>query len=250
MSQELTLTKTASLLPSEDEFKQLQSMAKTASQSAYYKAFGGYENIFMITAAARELGIPPIMALNGGLHNIQGKVEISARILNSLIRTHKHSIKVLESSGKACRLEGKRADNADTCQVSYTLDDAKAAGLLGKTNWKLHTEDMLWARAISKLARRLFPDVIGTAYVEGEIRESKIEHIDAEEVEAVVVTSGKTLASLAVQLAPDGDALLAEEYLTKYCAHWGKSVEEVEEIYEDRTKFEKEFGKWRSKKAA
>jgi hypothetical protein len=35
-----------------------------------------------------------------------------------------------------------------------------------------YPEDMLYNRALSRLARRLFADVIGTSYIEGEIREA------------------------------------------------------------------------------
>lgn len=45
--------------------------------------------------------------------------------------------------------------------------------------WAKYPEDMIYARALSRLARRLFADVIGTAYVEGEIREEKLEMSDA-----------------------------------------------------------------------
>ena len=52
----------------------------------------------------------------------------------------------------------------------------------GGGGWEKYASDMLFARCISRLARRLFADVISTAYVEGEIdrEESKPE-------EAVVV---------------------------------------------------------------
>jgi hypothetical protein len=46
---------------------------------------------------------------------------------------------------------------------------------------------MLYARAMSRLARRLFSDVIGTAYVEGEIRDTieKPEYLQQVECEEI-----------------------------------------------------------------
>ena len=44
-----------------------------------------------------------------------------------------------------------------------TMEDAKRAGLLGKTSWQRYPEDMLFARALSRGARRFCPDALGGA---------------------------------------------------------------------------------------
>jgi hypothetical protein len=55
-----------------------------------------------------------------------------------------------------------------TC--SFSLSEAKRAGLTGAV-WQKYQEDMLFWRALSRLARQLFPDVIKGCYVQGEIQE-------------------------------------------------------------------------------
>lgn len=159
------------LLPNINEFQMFQTIAKTAQMSGLYKGVGEESKIFMILLAARELGVSPMLALNGGIWNIQGKIEISARLMNSLIRRAGHSLEIKECSNKACTLKGKRIDNGDMAEASFTIEEAQAAGLANRDVWKKYTQDMLYARAMSRLARRLFSDVIGTAYVEGEIRD-------------------------------------------------------------------------------
>ena len=167
-------------LPQEAEFRQLQVIANTAMQSAAYKMHGSEANIFVILLAARELGVAPMQALNGGLWNIQGRVEISARLMSSMIRRAGHSIKIVTSDSRECVLEGTRKDNGDTFTCKFTIEDAQRAGLIKPGGvWAKYPEDMIYARALSRLARRLFADVIGTAYVEGEIREEKLEMSDA-----------------------------------------------------------------------
>lgn len=130
----------------------------------------GPEGIFAIVETAKSLSIDPRQALGGGLYYVKGKVEMSARLMNSLIRAQKHSItRDKKSDDTICILHGKRADNGDTWTESFSLEDAKRAGLTNSPVWKNFTRDMLFARALSRLARQLFPDVIGNVYVEGEI---------------------------------------------------------------------------------
>jgi len=158
------------LLPSQQEFAMFQTIAKSAKSSGLY---GGDENkIFMVMLAARELGISPLLALNGGIWNIQGKIEISARLMNAMIRRGGHTMEI-KSSKDECSIKGKRADTGEEHTEIFTLEMAKRAGLDKSNVWQKYAEDMLYARCMSRLARRLFPDLIGTAYVEGEIREAK-----------------------------------------------------------------------------
>lgn len=159
-------------MPSAQEFQMLQVIAKNAQDSGLYAGVGQQAKIFMVLLAARELGISPMLALNGGIWNIQGKIEISARLMNGLIRRAGHSLKIIRSDDECCTLKGTRTDG-DSFEVSFTKEDATKAGLWGNNTWKKYPADMLYNRCMSRLARRLFSDVIGTAYVEGEIREAK-----------------------------------------------------------------------------
>jgi hypothetical protein len=130
----------------------------------------GPEGIFAIVETAKSLNIDPRQALGGGLYYVKGKVEMSARLMNSLIRAQKHSItRDKRSDDTICILHGKRADNGDTWTESFSMADAQRAGLANNAVWKNFARDMLFARALSRLARQLFPDVIGNVYVEGEL---------------------------------------------------------------------------------
>ena len=169
-----------SLVIQNNDMQILQMIATTAHKSGLYNGVGGMEKILMVLLAAHDLGLKPTIALNGGIWNIQGKIEISARLMTSMIRRAGHSLKVTESTDKVCTIYGKRADNGDHEELSFTIEDAVKAGLAGRDVWKKYPVDMLYARAMSRLARRLFPDVIGTAYVEGEIRDGDIQQAEVE----------------------------------------------------------------------
>lgn len=166
----MTTENLPSLLPSQSDMNTFQMIAKSAQASGLYAGIGGEAKIFMIMLAARELGISPLLAINGGIWNINGKIEISARLMNSMIRRAGHSIKVIYSDDQKCTLLGKRTDG-DTFECTFTIDEAAKAGLTGRDVWKKYASDMLYNRCMSRLARRLFPDVIGTAYIEGELSE-------------------------------------------------------------------------------
>lgn len=159
------------LVPSQQNLQSLEFMAKNAHQSKFYASLGGEAGIMSIMLLARELNVPPMIALSGGIWNIQGKVEMSARLMNMKIREAGHKMEI-ECSHTFCKIKGIRKDTGESNTVTFTIEDAQRAGLASRDVWKKNPDDMLFARCLSKLARRLFPDVIGNCYVENEIRES------------------------------------------------------------------------------
>ena len=127
--------------------------------------------IFSIIQKAKSLNMNIMEALNGGLFFVSGKVEMTSAAMNALIRSKGHSItKDERSTPECCILRGKRADNGDTWIASFSLVEAKRAGLNSPV-WSKYPDDMLFARALSRLGRQLFPDVIKGCYVQGEIQE-------------------------------------------------------------------------------
>lgn len=72
-------------------------------------------------------------------------------------------------------------DRSATCELSrdgkvvgrstYTVDDAKTAGLLGKDNWKKNPKAMLVARATAQTMRWHAPDVMVGVFTEDEIED-------------------------------------------------------------------------------
>lgn len=208
---------TSSALPSAQEFQMFQVIAKNAQDSGLYGGVGQAAKIFMILLSARELGVSPMLALNGGIWNINGRVEISARLMSSMIRRagHKMSIK---STDKECEIKGTRSDTGEEHTEIFTWEMATKAGLTGKDVWKKYPEDMLFNRCLSRLARRLFPDVIGAAYVEGEISQLKDEQLPQADCE---VNECKAALHEELVSQEQADVLLD---LWKLCSEEGKGA--------------------------
>lgn len=239
-----------SYIPAESEFQILQTVARTAAASGLYGGIGNEQKIFMVLLAARELGVPPMQAMNGGIWNIQGKIEISARLMSAMIRRAGHSMVVKHCDANKCVIEGKRADNGDTFTAQFSIEDAAKAGLANRGPWKTYAEDMLYARAMSRMARRLFPDIIGTAYVEGEIRDSKVEMVQAEVHAETKQESEEVADLLIVEFAKSFSDELPEQigkYLKKYAEHYKKTIAETISDYDENEKFLRDFQKWKVK---
>jgi len=150
------------------DIQDTQNMCAMLMKSPHYSKMGAV-GVFAIVEKARSIGVNPMDALNGGAYYVQGKVELSSALMNQLIRQGGHSItKDRKSDDTICILHGRRADNGDTWTESFSIEDAKLAGIY-KNQWLKYPKDLLFARALSRLARQLFPDIIRGTYVQGEI---------------------------------------------------------------------------------
>jgi hypothetical protein len=242
-------TSATNSIPSEHEMMVFHTMAEQAVTSKMYKNIGEKAGIMMVMLAARELGISPMMSLNGGLNIIQGKVEISARMMNALIRRAGHSITIVESSDSACKLKGRRADNGDTAEVSYTIVEAQKAGLVKPGGgWTKNPKDMCFARALSRLARQLFSDVIGIGYVEGEIKAIEAEVVPFVEEPLESTEEVEKLMDKYKNIFNSVDVPLAMQYLETVKAHFKWSMADtIKELIKDDVKLQAKFESWKSK---
>ena len=153
----------------ENEFEQIALLTQKLLKTKHYSSIGP-EGVFAIVQKAIVMGISPLEALNGGMYYVHGKVELRAHLLNHLIRSKGHSFfRDPASNDEICILHGRRGDDGQMWTESFSIEDAKKAGLANKEVWKSYPRNMLFARALSNLARMLFPEIICGCYVEGEI---------------------------------------------------------------------------------
>ncbi len=158
----------AALLPLADApvtYSTLQFIARTEFVPKALR--GRPEAVLAAVLYGRELGLGPMESL---IHVdvIDGRPSPSAELLARLIRDAGHQVEVLEASDEACRLRGTRSDTGEVLEVSFTVADAervttrehgKRIPLADTKRWREYPGDMCWARAITRLHRRLFPDM-------------------------------------------------------------------------------------------
>ena len=119
--------------------------------------------------AGAELGISPVAAMRG-VYVFDGNTTLNASLVGALIkRSGRYDYEVVKVTGKGAAIDffedGERSGRA-----TFTMEDAKQAGLTGKRNWKNYPSDMCFARAMTRGARRYCSEVfLGPIYTPDEM---------------------------------------------------------------------------------
>lgn len=127
--------------------------------------------------AGAEMGFGAFASMSN-IHIVQGKCVVGATLIAAAIKkSGKYTYRILQHTSEICELEiferGTGYDFKSIGKSSFSIEEARAAQLANKDNWKKHPADMLFARAISRAAKHHCADVFGTAvYTPGEIEES------------------------------------------------------------------------------
>lgn len=124
-----------------------------------------------------ELGIR-FMAAVRGVHVIEKKPSLSAELMQAVIeRDHgDDALRVVESTDKQCVIRyRKRGWSAGDYQTTeFSIEDAKAAGLLGKDNWRKYPKAMLRSRAIAQAAHEAFASSLLGMYTPDELGDASM----------------------------------------------------------------------------
>ncbi len=135
-------------MPIGQEMDQIISVCKVLATCPYYQKLGP-GGVLAIYLTAREMNLPLMMCLNGGLYTFSGLVSLSAQLMNMMIVNAGHRADVLQLDEKACKIKFWRSDRPkDNCtfEYEYTIEMAAKAGYLGKDNWKKTPRDMVYSR--------------------------------------------------------------------------------------------------------
>lgn len=161
-----------------------------AATSLIPKALQGKpQDVLLVLLKGAELGLKPLQALSE-IHIVDGKAGVSAKLKMALClqRPECEFFIMVTSTAEKAVYRAKRKGAPEPVEYSYSIEDAKRAGLTHKQNWLNHPAAMLRARCSSALADSVFPDLVQGVLESDELRE----------VEERVVGSGKTpLATVA-----------------------------------------------------
>jgi hypothetical protein len=134
------------------------------------KSIASQEAAFTILVTGRELGLTAMQSFRS-IHVIEGRPTMSADLMVALTKRSPECewFRLVESNAKVATYETKRRGMPAPTRLSFTIDEAKEAGLLGKDNWRKYPAAMLRARASASLCRIEYPDVMIGVYETDEL---------------------------------------------------------------------------------
>jgi len=145
--------------------QEAERMLLDRAQAYHVRKRPGCQNqdeVQMRIAAGRPFGLDRDTSLNG-FDVIQGVVAMRASLRAGLLQRHGWHWLFAKHDMSECSLiatkDGQPYLNAEGKPhvFTYTMDDAKRGKLDGKENWKMNPMDMLFARCITRLQRRVCP---------------------------------------------------------------------------------------------
>lgn len=128
------------------------------------------EAAFHIIATGRELDLTALQSLRS-IHIIDGKPTLSADLIAALCKKSSlcRYFRLVTSSDTVATYETHRHGEPSPTRLSFTMAEAQRAGLSSKDNWRKFPAAMLRARAITALARAVYPDLLAGCYDQDEI---------------------------------------------------------------------------------
>lgn len=144
--------------------------AGAIAESAFASKLGfGHPNAaaaLMVIIAGRELGLPVAASLRA-FHVIENKPTLSADAMRALVLKSGKAeyFRCTERTPERATFVTKRKGDAEEVSLTATIEEAKVAGVVKPNSaWVKYAADLLVARSSSKLARLVYPDVIGGLY--------------------------------------------------------------------------------------
>lgn len=150
-------------LPAVEEWKQLGEYADTLVKSRYLPAhIQSKDQMVAIILRARDLGVSVTLAINH-FYVVYNKVGIEAQGQLAIIRSKVPDFKFKTLTEDNTRAVVEATRGGQTERFSFTIEEAKALGLADnpkKPQWQTQRANMLWCRAVTKMGRRMFSDVL------------------------------------------------------------------------------------------
>lgn len=158
-----------------DDVKQLASAVAKAGLYGVKSA----EEAMIRMVVGMELGLSPLQSIRGVFCiNTGGKTQpgLYADLMVGVCKQHTETceyFRMIESTAQKATFETKRVGEPKPVTMSFTIEEARQAGLAGKDVWKSYPPAMLRARASSALARTVYPDLLNGLYSIEELQDMR-----------------------------------------------------------------------------
>lgn len=143
-------------------FAEMKEQAGMLVKSGFLpKAVNTAEKALAIIMAGQELNIPPMTALQN-IYVVDQKPTMAAKFMLARINMYYPGtmVEYPEQSAEKCTIRVTKPGGKPQT-FTWTIQQAQKAGLARKDNWQKYPEAMLRNRAISEMARAMFPEVLG-----------------------------------------------------------------------------------------
>lgn len=126
------------------------------------------EAVLAVVVKGMEIGVSPMAAL-ANIHFFQGSFVIGAHLQLGVASSRLGvRAEIHENTDKVCRLTLTRPGYPPV-ESSFTIEEARAANLTGKDNWKAYAPDMLYVRTLSRGLKKIAPEVFAGIYDRSEL---------------------------------------------------------------------------------
>lgn len=147
-----------------NQWEQIQSASIALYKSGLFADVKSEAQAMVKVMAGAEIGIPPFASMTG-ISVIQGKPVLGGNIIATLIKNSgRYDYRIKSHDNTHCTIAFFEHGKA-VGESTFGTQDAEAAGLLNKDNWKKYRKAMFFNRAISQGARWYAPGIFGGAPV-------------------------------------------------------------------------------------
>ena len=184
------MSETKSLVPLEE----VRDIAQAVAKSGLFNEFKNTDAAFALMMLCQAEGLHPMQAVRR-YHIIQGRPAMKADAMLAEFQLRGGRVKWVRCDHDAVEAEFTSPGTDGTTKVTWSMEDAKRAGLAGKDNWRGYTRQMLRARVISEGVRMTMPEVVCGIYSPEEVQDfdTKPTYIPPAAQPAPVVPASKRL---------------------------------------------------------
>lgn len=161
------IVKSNAIIPT--NLEDLQRLGNMCATSGFFQDARQLAQACVKIAAGAEYGLPPVVSMTG-INVIKGRVTLSANVMAAIMKRAGYKLKTRFDGEQSCTITVIDPDGENLGESSFSMDDARKAGL-GGDNWKKFPRNMLFARAVSNAARWFAPEVLTGAITPEELGE-------------------------------------------------------------------------------
>ncbi len=157
------------------------------------------EDVAVIVLTGMELGLGPMQAARG-INVINGKGSLSASLMVALVKKSPvcKYFQMIESTHLVATYETWRVGNPAPTRMSFTIEQARVAGMMSNPNMQKYPEAQLRARCQSNLANAEYQDVCFGLY-DSDSNELGAEEFPPDEPKPMAVHVEEVKAALKAQ---------------------------------------------------